>query len=132
MKRRFTKLEELYYGSISTFSLFTRKPCLNSGAFNYYLGCRNIIFHTSPSLTYLESPEGFEIFEIQKFDSTQHMVDYCMSAHKNYFQALESFLQDRSPERMKNLWAHEVKKSFIDSHIYRFFNASSYEKSKPA
>ena len=109
VKRRFTKLEELYYGSISTFSLFTRKPCLNSGAFNYYLGCRNIIFHTGESLPYIESPEGFEIFEIQNFDSPEHMVDFSMSAHKNYFQALESFLQDRSPERIKNLWAQEVK-----------------------
>ncbi len=46
----------------ANFAFFYRKPSLNSGAFNFYLSNKLIIFHNSETVKYFEYPKFFENF----------------------------------------------------------------------
>jgi hypothetical protein len=109
VKRRFNRMEELLFGAISSFSFFSRLPCLNSGVFNYYLGCRNVIFHSRESIKYLDIPSSFKTFELEKFTSIDQMIDADLTYQgQSEDEELDLFLKARDPQTIQKRWRDEI------------------------
>lgn len=110
VKRRFSRIEELLYGARSSFSFFSRQPCLNSGVFNFYLGARNPIFHSRESVEYLDMPSNFTAFELEKFSSIEEIIDATLTYREKNDEELDYFLEVRDPKTIQSRWQEEVIK----------------------
>lgn len=109
VKRRFSRIEELLCGAMSSFSFFSRQPCLNSGVFNFYLGSRNPIFHSRESVEYLDMPSNFTAFELENFASIEEMIDAVLAYQAlGRDEELDHFLQVRDPKTIQSRWRKEI------------------------
>lgn len=103
VRRRFSRLEELLYGSISSFSFFSRLPSLNSGVFNFYLGCRNAVLHSNESVIHLDIPPSFFIFNLKRFTSIEEMIDAVSTYNADKDDDLNDFLDSRDPALIRRI-----------------------------
>lgn len=88
----------------ANFAFFYRKPSLNSGAFNFYLSNKLIIFHNSETVKYFDYPKLFENFCLKaddiKFDSFHTYLEI-MRQHE---RELSEFIEARSPKKISRLF----------------------------
>jgi len=109
VKRRFSRTEESLDGAMSSFSFFSKQPCLNSGVFNFYLGSRNPVFHSRESVEYLDMPSNFAAFELGNFRSIDEMIDAIRTYHAlGKDEELDHFLELRDPQTIQSRWRKEI------------------------
>lgn len=102
--RRFSEVETDLYSSISNFSIFYRKPNLNSGVLNYYIGKKLVILHDMESVKYLDLPQIYSNFEgIRKQISVDELYDFIDIVNKNNDQ-LDDFINKRNPINISKLF----------------------------
>lgn len=106
VKRRFSFKEEVIYGALSTFALFTRQPCLNSGVFSFYLGARLNIFHSKDAVRYLDYPSELEQFEISNFRDAIDILEFAKANDPDL--SYEEFIRTRSPAAVRAAWWESI------------------------
>jgi len=100
--RRFTSLEANLYAAASNFSIFNRKPQLNSGVMNFYLGSQLAVFHDVDSVKYMDLPSSYADLVLDNVSWTDVQENlHKIKSHSSRNKELGEYINFRLPEKTR-------------------------------
>lgn len=107
--KRFSYSEEQIFSQISNFSMFYRKPNLNSGVLSHYIGKKLIVLHDNESVQYLDIPDVYKKFEKNIKTITTNEILEMIEVLNSHDDEVNSFNEERSPENISKLFWSTVE-----------------------
>lgn len=103
-KRRFSSTEELIFSNFSNFSIFYRKPNLNSSVLNHYIGNKLVVLHNSESVQYFDLPSIYSEFNRDITSIEPEEVLNFIQILKNNQSSVNKFINERKPEVISKIF----------------------------
>lgn len=108
-KRRFSSTEEHVFSNFANFSIFYRKPNLNSGVINRYIGSKLVVLHNTESVKYIDLPPIYSEFNRNITSIEPEEVLNFIQILKNNESSVNEFIEERKPKNISKLFWTRVQ-----------------------